>query len=300
MVDNISDLMHRELNLTNNDATNANNNASSGRLLHSKVLLSRNMSDHSSSNNTKHSQHQHAFQQPPPIPTIIATSDYANSSSLQASIRRRYPNHQSMPSGYDTDGGTTKSKSTQKHFHRTNNGYEHLVSPRLTSKRLVLTPQSQQLLTVPGQQNLAQENYLTIKPSSGMIQYYENEDEEPNSANDASRRHVRPNRRNIESSPTTERHHVNNNLSPIMSRHERVLARTTSGKPLKLIFMRHSERANQALGSDWFIKAFRTNTYRAYDQNLPMVLPKRRFDQAYEFDTPLTGLKIILVFFLYC
>jgi hypothetical protein len=67
------------------------------------------------------------------------------------------------------------------------------------------------------------------------------------------------------------------------------MATTPSPQPLRIIFMRHSERANQALGSDWFNKAFRTNTYKAYDQNLPFILPKRRFDHAYEFDVPLTG-----------
>ena len=67
-------------------------------------------------------------------------------------------------------------------------------------------------------------------------------------------------------------------------------------QPLRIIFMRHGERANQALGPDWFTKAFRTNTYKAYDQNLPVnVTPKRRFDQAYEFDAPLTGKQIHLV-----
>jgi hypothetical protein len=67
------------------------------------------------------------------------------------------------------------------------------------------------------------------------------------------------------------------------------LAATPSVQPLRIIFMRHSERANQALGPDWFNKAFRKNSYRAYDPNLPYILPKRRFEQAYEFDAPLTG-----------
>jgi hypothetical protein len=56
--------------------------------------------------------------------------------------------------------------------------------------------------------------------------------------------------------------------------------------------MRHSERVNQVLGSDWFSKAFRTNAYQSYGQNLAMVLPKKHSDQAYELDTPITGLSL--------
>jgi hypothetical protein len=81
-----------------------------------------------------------------------------------------------------------------------------------------------------------------------------------------------------------------------MPRHEKIPFNTTSGRPFRLIFMRHSERANQALGPDWFVKAFRTGAYQAYDQNLPMSIPKRHSDQAYQFDAPLTG--FLLNFFL--
>ncbi|CAF1562262.1 unnamed protein product [Didymodactylos carnosus] len=59
---------------------------------------------------------------------------------------------------------------------------------------------------------------------------------------------------------------------------------------MRIIFVRHSERANQALGPDWFLRAFdqRTGVYHPYDMNLPKFLPKRQRFQAFRFDPPLT------------
>lgn len=64
---------------------------------------------------------------------------------------------------------------------------------------------------------------------------------------------------------------------------------SVSRKPLRFIFIRHGERINQALGPDWFSKAFHTRKYHAYDKNLPLVLPKRNSHLCFQFDTPLTG-----------
>ncbi|CAF4394282.1 unnamed protein product, partial [Rotaria sordida] len=105
------------------------------------------------------------------------------------------------------------------------------------------------------------------------------------------RRYSRPNRRIHQSSMPSENDEVHDVHLAVLPQHVRSFSAIPSVKPLRIIFIRHGERANQALGSDWFNKAFRTYTYTAYDPNLPFILPKRRFNQAYEFDVPLTGQK---------
>ncbi|CAF3476544.1 unnamed protein product [Rotaria socialis] len=224
MVDNLTDMMHRELNMINSDGSVVNsnsNNYGSSRFLHSNII-SRNISDHNSKNNHYQYPNQQSIQTHP----ITRTANYSNASLLRVPTTGTSSNRQNLLSGYDTDGAIQKSRPIVRYSHRSDHGYEHLVSPRLPSKRFT-------------------------QPSLPPQQF------------------------------------------PAISRHDAVLAASISGQFLRLIFMRHSERANQALGADWFSKAFRTNTYKAYDQNLPISLPRRRFDEAYEFDTPLTvrGLK---------
>ncbi|CAF2725639.1 unnamed protein product [Rotaria sp. Silwood2] len=294
MVDNLTDMMHRELSLINSDGTNANNNknTSSSRLLQPHVL-SRKISDHKNNNNSNNSQHQHAHQQSIQSTAMITTTDYSHPSFLRVMPASHSLAHrQNSNSGYDTDGAIGTSRSMPKHYHRNSNGYEHLVSPRLPPRRPRLPP-SQQSSAVGSRVNLSQQNYLTITPSLNMAQNYDDRDDEPNHENDASHRHVHFSRHLHHSPSPNKNHDAHGTHSPTISRHDRVFNSTNSGRHLRLIFMRHSERANQALGSDWFIKAFRTGTYKAYDQNLPVILPQRRFDQAYEFDAPLTvrGLK---------
>ena len=162
---------------------------------------------------------------------------------------RALPNHVNFDVSYDTDGGVVNR--IKRHHRNGNDNYDYLPSPRISSRRH------------PFRERLSQKAH-----SRNDIDKYE----EPN-------RHRLSIRTRQSSSPTGN--HGVKAVRPFPS--------ILSSQPLRIIFMRHSERANQALGPDWFIKAFRTNTYRAYDQNLPFVLPKRRNDQAYEFDPPLTG-----------
>ena len=110
---------------------------------------------------------------------------------------------------------------------------------------------------VPLQQRPAHKMHPTTNTSFGAPQNHENRDEDTNYDSDIRRRH-----------PFA--------IAPFI-------------KPVRIIFIRHGERVDQVFKPDWFTKAFRTNTYKAYDQNLPLNLPKRHFDRAYEFDTPLTG-----------
>ncbi|CAF1120093.1 unnamed protein product [Rotaria sp. Silwood1] len=295
MVDNLADVMHRELYLTNSDATNVNNNNISSNRSLQPHALSRKISDHknNNNNNNNNSQHQHAHQQSIQSPPIITTTDYSYPSSLSVMpALHKLSHHQSLNSGYDTDGAVASSKSISKRHHKISNGYEHFVSPRLPPRQS-RAPSSQQLPTLGLRKSLPQQNFLTVNPSLNMAQNYDDRDDEFNHENDADHRHVRFNLHTHRSSSPGKAHGAHGTHSPTISRHDGVLANTSSGRPLRFIFMRHSERANQALGSDWFIRAFRTGTYKAYDQNLPIILPKRRFDQAYEFDAPLTvrGLK---------
>ncbi|CAF1065161.1 unnamed protein product [Rotaria sordida] len=295
MADNLTDVMHREFNRTSSDTTNVNNNNNNNnnntsyRSLPPHVV-SWKTSNHKNNHNSDNNQHQHAHQQTTQSLPIMTTTDYSHQPSLGIMpASHTSSNRRSLNSGYDTDGAINTSKSMLKHHHKIGNGYEHLVSPRLPPRRPRL-PSTKQ---VPAQTNLPQQTYLTVNPSTNMTQNYDDRDDELNHENDANRRHIRFGRRMHHSPSSSKNHGAHNIHSPKISRHDRILASTSLGQPLRLIFMRHSERANQALGSDWFIKAFRTGTYKAYDQNLPIILPKRYFDQAYEFDAPLTvrGLK---------
>jgi hypothetical protein len=279
MVDDLTNMMHREWHLVNSDVNNVNNSGHS----HS---LSRKISDNN--NNHHHHHHQHQHHQSLQAPPVITTTDYSNpSSSTFMSVPKALFNRKSLDTSYDTDGAIGTSMS--RHHRRSSKDYEFSASPR-SSLRRSSAQSPNQLSLIPLQQRQSHGTHLTVNPSSAITQHHSDRDEEPNYGGDTRRRHIRLSRR-IHQPSSSKDHGAHNNRSPVLSRHEGMFAAAASSvPPLRLIFMRHSERANQALGPDWFVKAFRTNTYKAYDQNLPMVLPKRRVEQAYEFDTPLTGL----------
>ncbi len=292
MVDNLTDMMYREWNLTNSD----NNSAHTNRSSHSHPI-SRKLSDHNNNNNNNNSHngqhhHSHQHQQLAQSPPMITTTDYSDPTNLPVMhVSQALFNRKSANTGYDTDGGIGTTGITIRRHHSSSNGYEHLVSPRLPSKRSRTKP-SQQLPVMPSQRRPSQEIHLTVNPSSGIVQNYEDKDEESIYGNDTHRRHILHSRRIPHSSSATQIHGAHTTHSATIPRHNGALAAIASARPLRLLFMRHSERANQALGSNWFIKAFRTGSYQFYDPNLPKALPKRRFDQAYEFDVPLTGVYI--------
>jgi len=263
--------MQHELNLMNSDVSTTNN----FNRLTATQSLSRKISDHG--------QHHGANQQSLYSTPIITTTDYSHRSTLgMPPVSQILSTHRSLDAGYDTDGAIGTGKVTPRH--KIGHGYEHFVSPRLSPKRSNNKP-SMQLPPVPHR------TQLTIPSSSGQDRQHNEREIDEDSSGDTRRRHIRLSRRVHARSPTTENHGTRNTaqLSTI-PRHERVFSSTSTNRPFKLIFMRHSERANQALGADWFSKAFRTNTYKSFDANLPISLPKRRVDQAYEFDPPLTGL----------
>lgn len=287
MVDNSADKMYREWNSSNTDANNVNNSVSNSHLLPTQSL-SRKLSDHNSNNSQHHHAHQH--QQSTQSPPLITTTDYSDRSSLAAmSVSQGLFHRKNSDPGYDTDGAIGTTPSISKSHHNNSNGYEHFVSPKLPLKRSVIQS-SKQLPVIPIRQHSSQQTHLAVNPSSGVRHTHDDKDGESINEVDGRRRHIRLGRRISQRSSSTKNHGAHAAHPSAISRREAALAIPTSGKPFRLIFMRHSERVNQALGPDWFNKAFRTGSYKSYDPNLPMTLPKRRSDQAYEFDVPLSGL----------
>jgi hypothetical protein len=204
---------------------------------------------------------------------------------------------------YDTDGalGTQGNRSNQHHHHHhhrhlSSNNYEYLVSPRLPVRHHG-EQSSKSNGGTPLQARLSHKVNSTPTAFNGINHDHGDRDDDSNYDGDTRRRHIRLSRRVHQPAVSSGNHTTRLPRSPAIMHHGNSLAVTPSAQPLRIIFMRHSERANQALGPDWFNKAFRTNTYKAYDQNLPFILPKRRFDQAYEFDVPLTGRVVRFVFF---
>ncbi|CAF0788201.1 unnamed protein product [Adineta steineri] len=278
MVDNLSEMMQREWNLVNSDANDHNGNSNINHTWHSRPL-SRKISDHNGNNTMQHPQTRNDFNDIPPRSSLRTPKPLSNRWSLETA--------------YDTDGAIGLSRQSSKHHHNSSNNYEYLVSPRLPVRRhMTQTPKPTS--TIPGQHRVLQKVQLTNTSSPLPIYNEDDRDEDSNYDNDARRRHIRLSRRAHQSATGTSNHATRVNHSAALVQRNGPLAASPTLKSLRIIFMRHSERANQALGPDWFNKAFRTNTYKPYDINLPDYLPKRRSDQAYEYDAPLTvrGLKI--------
>ncbi|CAF2613411.1 unnamed protein product [Rotaria sp. Silwood2] len=61
-------------------------------------------------------------------------------------------------------------------------------------------------------------------------------------------------------------------------------------KPLRIIIIRHAERVDAVLGSDWSKKSFdRNGRYVRFSEHLPDVLPHRSYLHHYVIDVPLTN-----------
>ncbi|CAF1114753.1 unnamed protein product [Adineta steineri] len=274
------DMMHREWNLTNSDVSNAQTT----HLSHPHSL-SRKLSDHNTNNNNNNTQNHHHSQQSPPV---ITTTDYSDPPSLAVlHVSQALFHRKSLDAGYDTDGGIETSEYIPRRHHTMSHSVEHLVSPRLPSK------QYKQLPIIPTQRRSLHENHLTVNQLSNSVQNHIDRENESAREDKTHRRHIRLSRRIQQSSSGTQIHGTHGVHSSIIPRHDGVLGTVPTGRPLRLIFMRHSERVNQALGSMWFIRAFQSGTYKVYDPLLPKALPRRNSDHAYEFDVPLTvhGLK---------
>ena len=277
MVEILTNMINREWNLINTDADDYYGASNSNTHSHHSRLLSKKISDNNSNNQ------------------YDQTINVYNDISSLVPIRPPKPlsNHMSLDKAYDTDGAIGTSTNRSKHRHNittADNNYEYLISPKLSSRRHGTQP-VKVVTSIPLQQRLSHKMHLTAPPSLNTSQNHIDRNDDSNYEDAAQHRHIRLSRR-VRQIPTPVGNH-GAGARPIRStalvQHNSQLPPTPSIQPLRIIFMRHSERANQALGPDWFLKAFRTNKYKAYDQNLPSILPKRRFDQAYEFDPPLTG-----------
>ncbi|CAF3352238.1 unnamed protein product [Rotaria socialis] len=63
-----------------------------------------------------------------------------------------------------------------------------------------------------------------------------------------------------------------------------------TSKPLRIIIIRHAERADAVLGSDWSKKSFdRAGRYIRFSEHLPDSLPTRSYLHHYVIDVPLTN-----------
>ncbi|CAF3395356.1 unnamed protein product [Rotaria socialis] len=61
-------------------------------------------------------------------------------------------------------------------------------------------------------------------------------------------------------------------------------------KPLRIVIIRHAERADAVLGSDWSKKSFdRNGRYVRFSEHLPDALPTRSYLHHYVIDVPLTN-----------
>ncbi|CAF1100961.1 unnamed protein product [Adineta ricciae] len=61
-------------------------------------------------------------------------------------------------------------------------------------------------------------------------------------------------------------------------------------KPLRIVIIRHAERADAVLGSDWSKKSFdRSGRYIRFSEHLPDALPTRSYLHHYVIDVPLTN-----------
>jgi hypothetical protein len=279
MVDNLTNKMHRDGNLTNTDANNVNTH----HLLPAQPLTQKS-SDHNNSNH--HHTHHQSIQSPP----MITTTDYSDLSSLSAMRVSQSPFvRRNSDTGYDTDGGIGTNTPRSKLPNHKSHGYEHFVSPRLPPRRSIRQPSKQPTVS-PVKRHSSPNAHLGVNLPAITVQHHEDKVDESVHDGNAHRQHIRLSR-HIHPHPHPKRNHEASPNRPLaIPRHDGALATTISGRPFRLIFMRHSERINQVFGPSWFSRAFRTNTYQPFDPNLPSALPKRHSDQAYEFDSPLTGL----------
>ncbi|UJR23824.1 hypothetical protein I4U23_026800 [Adineta vaga] len=254
MAENLTEMMQREWSLANNEKNNYHGKLNNNHSWHSR-RFTRKISDQSSGNNHHHHQH----------PLTNDYNDISSSSSIPpARLSKFFSNRTNSDGAYDTDGAFESSRNSLRHHHHhhhhsSSNNYDYLVSPRLPVRHQMTQPPKSMIngLSHHRSINKAQFNSNSPLPS---IPDHDDRDDDSNDDSDARRRHIRLSRRTHRPSTIGGIHDVRPNRTITPSQHAAPVL-----KPLRIIFMRHSERANQALGPDWFNKAFRTNSYVAYD-----------------------------------
>ncbi|CAF1177355.1 unnamed protein product [Adineta ricciae] len=267
--------MEREWSLVNTDAGDYSRALTVNHSWHPRSLT-RKISDQNSTNNHHHQ----------------STADYNDVPSSSLRIPRLLSNRISSDLAYDTDGALESRRHLLRHHHLSSTDYEHLVSPR-SSVRRHASQSSKPTINSLDQHQLAHRAHASSTLPPSTISVHNHQDEDSNYESDAHRRHIRLSRRANRPSTVNMTHGARLTRPTASALQGGHLVGSPVAQPFRIIFMRHSERVNQALGPDWFSRAFRTNSYVPYDQNLPRILPKRRSDQAFLFDAPLTvnGLK---------
>lgn len=277
MINALTEMITHEFNLTNNNLNDYDENLVDNNSLPYR-LLSRKISDNSSTNNQNQNSHQpsisHHHHEASSLPILRSTKSLSNG-----------PGSNEVEDVY---GAARISENTSKHLPNRINNYEFSVIPRQVTQPLV-KQSSKQIPVFLQQQRLSSKNPRTNTNSVSKTQNVDNRDEELNNNDEKRRLRLRLSHRALHETTSSRNHGVHDVRSPVLSPQIVPIIVNPSINPLKIIFIRHGERINQALGSEWFYKAFRTNTYRPYDPLLPSYLPARRFYQAYEFDVPLTG-----------
>ena len=261
MVDHLKEILHREWHSTISELPQLKSEDSSHHFIQPRVL-SRKVSDGHSRASGDHA-HPHSSQQPQArrqhlmqTASIVERSDLDDLSS--SAIGRNHPRE---------------------------NGYDRLLSPRLMLRKSDLNT-SNKLSPAKLQQLQSVKPHLSARSHAEPVYHHSDVDEETHYAADSTHQ---LHRQLAQRSITHRNHEVDDHRPPLPMRVDRVLMGASSRAPLRLVFIRHSERINQALGPDWFAKAFHSNQYIPYDPNLPKYLPRRRLKQCFQLDSPLTG-----------
>ena len=261
MVDHDSDQAHR--------GWFAGNREKYENAAHHHVPVSRMLSRKSSDRNQQHFNHIHSspHEQLGKRPT----------NRLPPSLL--VTNHKNHDSSYDTDGAIAERSSRMRnHHHLTVKNYGHLISPKLPLRRTI-TP----LADI--------ETFESRRPRSSMKLPSNDTGDEKDGLNsgDESRRRIRNTRLLQHSFKGDEDEAVEQGYPKGL--HSSIVRFAGIGptRTLRLMFLRHGERINQAFGPDWFKKSFSKGSYMSFHPNLPKILPKRRHPEQFEYDVPLTG-----------
>lgn len=201
---------------------------------------------------------------------LRATNDHNLTTFLrhQNTLDRRISGYDAA---YDTDGGMN-ARRAHLHHQIPNYNVDSLVSPRNVRRTIAPTSSNTR---VPVQHRTVHRIRLSTNQTS------QEEREDDYTTHDEGRRSVRVQHR---APPHPAR-------TPLAVQPSIVITppSTQSGTLLRLIFMRHAERMDQAMGPEWYRQAFTSSGYKPFDRNMPDNLPPRRYEQHFEYDVPLTG-----------
>ena len=266
MVEHLKEFLHREWHSNKGELSQLESDDTAHHFQQPRVL-SRKVSDGNNRANGEHihptaaHQHQHRQQQ-----------------------ARRQHSMQTGPFNERSDFDDLPSPAIGR-SHPRENEYDRLLSPRLMPHKSIPNT-SNRLSPTKLQQLHSVKPHLSARTHADHVSHHSDVEEESHHPVDTPRQ---LHRKVAQRSMSHRNHDIDEPRPPVSWRVDRVLTGASSRTPFRLVFIRHSERINQALGPDWFNKAFRTNEYVPYDPNLPKYLPQRNTKQSFQLDSPLTG-----------